>query len=143
MTQEYDRDEDHVKLLGIFHYVMAGLDLLGCGAGAMYLAMAAFVPVAMSHAEQTDVPEELAGSISVLFAAIGIGFILFSLAAAALTAFAGWSLHNRRNRTFVLVVAALHLISIPFGTMLGVFTIIVLSRPEVTEQFELKRRGAR
>ena len=140
MTQTYDRNEDQLKLLGIFHYVMAGLDLLGCAAGAMYVAMAVFVPSVIEASGDTDVPEEFAASIRVLFGVMGVAMIVFALGAAALTAYAGWSLHNRRNRTLVLVVAALHLISVPFGTILGVCSIIVLSRPEVAEQFEAERR---
>ena len=52
----YDRDEEHLKLLGIAHYVMAAFELLGCGAGAVYVAMAFFVPAAIEQSSDPNVP---------------------------------------------------------------------------------------
>jgi len=139
MTQTYHRDDEHLKLLGIFHYVTAALHLMGCAAGAVYVGMAAFVPAAMSNAPAGDVPDGLPAMIGGVFGVLGVGLIFLSITAAALTAYAGWSLHHRRNRILVLVIAALHLLNVPFGTLLGVFTIVVMSRPEVTEEFESGR----
>ncbi len=141
MTQIYDRDDEHLKLLGIFHYVMAALNLMGCAVGAMYAGMAVFVPVAMSNAPAGDVPDGLPAMIGGVFGVLGVGLMLLSITAAALTAYAGWSLHRRRNRILILVIAALHLLNVPFGTLLGVLTIIVMSRPEVTAEFEAGRPG--
>ena len=47
----------------------------------------------------------------------------------------GSSLKQRRRRTLCFVVACLMLPSFPLGTILGVFTIIVLRRPSVQELF--------
>jgi hypothetical protein len=135
----YDRDEEHLKLLGIAHYVIAALELLGCGAGAVYVAMAFFVPAAIEQSGDPNVPPELVGSIGVVLGTVGVGIAVFSLVMSGLTAYAGWSLHNCRNRILILVVSALHLLSMPFGTILGVLTIIVMSRPAVTTRFERAR----
>ncbi len=43
---------------------------------------------------------------------------------------------KRKNKTFSFVVAALNCIQMPFGTVLGVFTIIVLMRPSVKSGYE-------
>ena len=76
-----------------------------------------------------------------LFGILGVVLVLLSITASALTAYAGWSLHHRRNRILIFVIAALHLMNVPFGTLLGVLTIIVMSRPEVTAEFEAGRPG--
>lgn len=43
---------------------------------------------------------------------------------------------RKRYREFSLVVAFINCVHIPFGTVLGVFTIIVLLRPSVREVYE-------
>jgi hypothetical protein len=49
---------------------------------------------------------------------------------------AGRNLAQQRRYTFCLVIAGLLCIFIPFGTVLGVFTIVVLVRPSVKALFE-------
>jgi hypothetical protein len=48
-----------------------------------------------------------------------------------LTIVSGRLISLRRRRTFSLVVAGINCASFPFGTVLGVFTFIVLARPSV------------
>jgi len=49
----------------------------------------------------------------------------------AVNLMSGLFIRQRRHRIFSLVIAALDCLQIPFGTALGVFTIIVLSRESV------------
>ena len=44
-------------------------------------------------------------------------------------------MRKRKYRAFSFVVACLNCLQIPFGTALGVFTIIVLSRDSVRAQY--------
>ena len=48
---------------------------------------------------------------------------------------AGFCLLGYRARTFCLVVAGFNCVNMPLGTILGVFTIVVLLRPAVTARF--------
>jgi hypothetical protein len=73
---------------------------------------------------------------------IGIGimvfaglFILAGWTLAALIAFAGRSLQTHKRYTFCLVMGGVECIFMPFGTVLGVFTIIVLMRDTVKNLF--------
>ena len=54
---------------------------------------------------------------------------------AALIAFAGRSLQQRTRYLYCLVMAGVECIFMPFGTVLGVFTIIVLMRDSVKPLF--------
>jgi hypothetical protein len=45
-------------------------------------------------------------------------------------------LRERKNRTFSFVVACVNCIHVPLGTVLGVFTIVVLSRESVKRLYE-------
>jgi hypothetical protein len=73
------------------------------------------------------------GGIAVAFGLLGT---LFAFALATLMVVTGRSLQKRKRRVLCLVTAGLSLISFPFGTALGVFTIIVLQRPTIVAAFQ-------
>jgi hypothetical protein len=52
---------------------------------------------------------------------------------------AGLRLRQRRAYIYCIIMAALSCASVPFGTCLGVFTIIVLVRPSVKQLFEKQK----
>lgn len=52
------------------------------------------------------------------------------------TFISGRCLARRRNRLFSFVMAAFLCMFMPFGTVLGIFTIIVLSRESVKRLYE-------
>ncbi len=54
----------------------------------------------------------------------------------AVNVVSGWCLWKRKSRTFSLVVAAFNCVHMPIGTVLGVFTIVVLVRDSVRELYE-------
>ena len=73
-----------------------------------------------------------------MFIAFASVFILCGLALATAIAFAGRNLQLQRRHTYCLVVAGLSCMLMPFGTVLGVFTLIVLLRPGVKVLFETR-----
>jgi hypothetical protein len=62
-----------------------------------------------------------------------MGVIL--LAGLVLNVLSGLFLWQKRNRVFSLVIGGLNCLQIPFGTALGVFTILVLSRDSVRQLY--------
>ena len=66
---------------------------------------------------------------------LGAVFFLAGLAMAICILMAGRSLARQRRYLFAFVIACLECFFIPFGTILGVFTIIVLSRESVKTLF--------
>jgi hypothetical protein len=69
------------------------------------------------------------------FVVAGGILVLIGGTIAALKFYAGYCLGRHRARTFCLVVAGLTCLAIPYGTLLGVFTFVVLARPSVEELF--------
>ena len=61
------------------------------------------------------------------------GLLLIGIVCNALS---GVFLSQRKNRIFSMVIAGLDCLQVPFGTALGVFTILVLSRDSVQELYE-------
>jgi len=54
-----------------------------------------------------------------------------------LTIYVGRCIKRRTRRMLTFVIACLNVMFIPFGTILGVFTLIVLSRPNVKRLYGL------
>jgi hypothetical protein len=77
-------------------------------------------------------PPEFLGWI---FAALGSLLFLIGIAMAICILIAGRSLAHRKRYKFVLVMACIECLFIPFGTILGVFTIVALSRQSVRGLF--------
>lgn len=129
-----DNDEQYLKLLSIFHYVVGGLaGLFAC------LPLIHFsIGIAMLVGAIDGAPA-FAGVILVLFA---MAFILSGWTLAVCLIIAGRNLAQRRHYMFCLVMAAIACIFMPFGTVLGVFTIIVLMRPSVKELFGVDKSAS-
>src|SRR5580698_1978623 len=128
-------DADHLILLSIFHFVGAGLALLGI---LFLIAHFAFMHFMFTNAElwqnqKGGPPPQQVFSIFIVFYIIGG---IWLVASAILNLVSGLFLHARKNRTFSLVVAGINCVHMPLGTVLGVFTIIVLLRPSVREMYQ-------
>jgi hypothetical protein len=64
--------------------------------------------------------------------------MLLSLVIGIFTIISGRKLGKQTGRTFSLVVAGINCAVFPFGTVLGVFTIIVLMRDSVRKLYEAR-----
>lgn len=130
-----NQDEQHLHILSIFHFVVGGLTALFACFPIFHLAIGlgmltgGFGPSSPNE----PFPFRLFGLMFVIIPAI---IILLGWALAGAIVVAGYFLSKRQKYTFCLVVAAVECIFIPFGTVLGVFTIIVLVRPTVKALFE-------
>jgi len=128
-----NQDEEHLRLLSIFHYVCAGLAALFACFPIFHLVLGLVLFLSpQSFGPPNNEPPKLVGLIFVIFAAC---FILLGWTFAAFLAYAGRCLAQRKSYTFCLVTAGIACIFMPFGTILGVFSIIVLVRPSVKALF--------
>ena len=135
MRDQRKIDAEHMKLLSVLHFVLGGLALVGLG----FL----FLHWLMMHTMFAD-PEMWKGQpggpppkeFSKLFKWFYIFFGSCIIVAGIANAVSGWLIRKRRARAYSLVVAALNCLAMPFGTLLGVFTFIVLLRDSVAELYE-------
>jgi hypothetical protein len=126
-------DVEHLRLLAIFHYVVAGMQALFASFPVIHLAMGLTMVFAPQAFGMKDPQEGWIGWFFVLFAGT---WMLIGWTLAACTVLAGRALSRRRRYMFCFVVAAVMAVTcMPFGTVLGVFTIIVLLRPQVKAAF--------
>jgi hypothetical protein len=127
---QVDQDQEHLRLLSIFHYVLGGLAALFSCLPLIYLAFGIFA---------LEAPQKFSGShgepapafLGWLFVALGAGMALLGWALAGLILYAGRCLARRAHYTLCFAVACVECLFAPFGTVLGVFTLVVLVRPSV------------
>jgi len=128
-----NQDFEHLRLLSIFHYVVGALAALFACFPILHLILGiVFVVVSRNPDARGDAPPEFFGWIMIGVASF---FILLGWCVAACIVSAGRCLSKQNHYTFCLVVAAIECMFMPFGTVLGVFTIIVLVRESVRDLF--------
>jgi hypothetical protein len=131
-------DEEHLRLLAIFHYVVAGLAALFSIFPLLYTTLGAIFIFAARHSAAAgpkpgeELPPEFLGWI---FAVVGLLLFLLGIATAICILIAGQCLSRRKHYTFALIMGCIECLFIPFGTILGVFTIIALSRESMRTLF--------
>jgi hypothetical protein len=130
-------DADHLKLLSIFHFVGAGLALLGIlfllGHFAMFHAFFAN-PKMWENQKQGPPPAEFFA----IFKWFYLVFAVWLVGSGALNVASGLCIRAGKHRTFSIIVAGFNCLHMPLGTVLGVFTIIVLLRDSVREAYEAR-----
>jgi hypothetical protein len=130
-----NKDSDHLQLLAIFHYVVAGLAALFSFFPLIYTTIGAIFVFVARHGTPKpgeELPPEFLGWI---FVGIGSFLFLLGIVMAICILIVGWCLSRRKRYSFALVMACVECLFVPFGTVLGVFTIIVLSRESVKALF--------
>lgn len=130
------KDEEQLRLLATFHYVVAGIGAFFACFPLIHVVIGVMMivkPAAMGGTHAAPPP----AALGYLFAGMGTLFVLMGWGAAVCTFVSGRYLARRRKRMFSFVVAAFLCAFVPFGTVLGVFTIIVLSRDSVQRLYEL------
>jgi hypothetical protein len=130
-----NQDKEHPRLLAIFHYVVAGLAALFSFFPLLYTTVGAIFIFAARHGTPKPGEEPPPEFIGWIFAIVGSLLFLLGIAIAICILIAGRSLAKRTRYRFALVVACIECLFIPFGTILGVFTIVVLSRESVKALF--------
>ena len=130
MTQ----DEEHLGLLSIFHYIVGGI---GCFFACMPLIHMGLGLVFILSPETFvenggEAPPAFFGW---LFFVMGLLFFLIGQAISICIIVSGRFLAKRKRYMYSFVLGCIECILFPFGTVLGIFTIIVLSRDSVKELY--------
>ena len=129
-----EQDRQHLQLLAIFHYVLAALAALFSLLPVLHMVMGLVIVGESARSGGEDAA--IGVVMGWMFVAMSMLFILAGLAFAVCLFLAGRFLDQRTHYTFCLVTAAISCMFVPIGTVLGVFTLIVLMRPAVKAEFE-------
>jgi hypothetical protein len=137
MAQETARqqilDHEHLRLLSLFYYISAATTALVALFPGMYVLMGAFFIAGSGFSRRGA--EGFPAAMGWVLVAIGIVLMGLLAAVAGLKLCAARCIRNRTQRTLCLVAAGISCLGVPYGTALGVFTIMVLERPTVVALF--------
>jgi hypothetical protein len=128
-----DRDAEHLRLLSIFHFVIGGfLGLVSC---IPLIHLTVGLGLLVAGAASQDAAGAPPAVLGLIFVLVASAFILTGWTIAGCTLAAGRFLKQRRRYTFCFAIACLLCLFMPLGTILGVFSIVVLNRPSVKAMF--------
>jgi hypothetical protein len=166
-----DQVREHLRLLSIFHYIVGGIGYLFSLFPIFHLAMGIFFLAApeeffeppkppkitvssIGESPAVEVEEPASGVreltpndlfparlFGLLFTIIPAIIILCGFIVSTLIVIAGKRMASYRSHTFCLVVAGIECLFMPFGTVLGVFSILTLIKPEARQLFGLPPVG--
>jgi len=139
-----------LSALSIGHFILAGVALLG-GVPTLLIGVSGSklmdefgsdLTMAMGQIPgQSGVdpfggsPDAMLQDLNTLIISVVVSMVLLAVVSAIHLAVVGVQIRNRRWWTFCYLTGWGECLMFPFGTVLGIFTIIVLSRPSVKRLF--------
>jgi hypothetical protein len=128
-------DADHLRILAIFHFVVAGLSLVGLGFLGLHYTMIHFLfaqpGMWKNQTAAGPPPAQIFAVFKWFYLVFGAIWVIGGLG----NLYSGICLQKRTHRTFSLVMSAVNCVHFPFGTVLGVFTFVVLLRDSEREAY--------
>jgi hypothetical protein len=142
MDENLDRqrvvDEEHLRLLSVFHYISGILTLFVSliFLFQFFMFSVIFDEIMMEISDYTMIGNynfdpEIFSVLIYLWMVLFFLFIAFGIA----QILSGKFLRAKKHRIFSFIVAIVNILFFPYGTILGVMTIIVLNRSSVIELY--------
>ena len=134
--QQARRDAEHLKVLAIFHFILAALGLLGIAFLAFHFVLMSAIftnPEMWKNAKGGPPPAIL---LKLMLGGYAFGVVVM-LTGGVVNLLSGLFIRKRRHRMFSIIIGGLNCLHVPFGTLLGVFTILILSRDSVRRVYEV------
>lgn len=126
-------DNEHLNLLSLFQLISGIFTLAYSVFMALYFGIITF---AFIFGDRFDAAENPLNSnfpieFRTVFISIMVICLTFAIALGIAKIFSSKFLKQRKNRTFSIVISCIECFSFPYGTLLGVLSIIVLNRGNV------------
>ncbi|NMF86263.1 hypothetical protein [Nodosilinea sp. P-1105] len=128
------QDRERLKVLSIFHFIVAGLVLALSLFSLIFVAIggAVLLDPASLGTTDNDPPAALAG---VIFLVIGAAFLLYGFILAVALVLSGRWLRQQKHYWYSVVIACVALLFTPIGTVLGLITLVILLQDSVRELY--------
>lgn len=129
-----NEDLKNLDLLAMFHYIVGGfIALFSCMPFIHVFMGAAMLSGKFFEDSSGSPPPPFMGW---LFIIMGVLFIVLGWSIAVCIIIAGRKLKQRKSRMFCMVIAGIECIFMPFGTVLGVFTLVALNKDSIKDIFD-------
>jgi hypothetical protein len=139
------KDEEHLRLLAMFHYIYGALVAVLSSFGLIHLIMGIMM---LRNPNMFPMTPPGGGppfpfNPAYMFIVMGGMVVALGWTMGTLSIISGRCISFRRARTLSMIVAGINCIWIPFGTIIGVFTLVVLLRQSVAAIYDYNRPQAR
>ncbi len=125
---------NNLDTIAIFHFISGGLKIFASLFVLIYVVMGAGMIVSGGHSGGAEM--QITGGVILIFGLFGF---LLVVAMGIMSILCGKYLKERRNRIFCMVISGIACMNAPLGTVLGVFTILEIEKPEVKPLFEANK----
>jgi ABC-type phosphate transport system permease subunit len=132
-----EKDLEHLKLLGIFHYIWGALSLIGGIFIGGYFLVVGIILMNNPPTSTSSEDSGTAGAVGGILIGVGVVLFLIVVVYGILTLMAGGRYRKHQGGywyCFILAIVTLVIGGIP-GIVLGIFSLIVLSRDSVKALF--------
>lgn len=132
-------DEEHLKLLVLFHRIYGIMVIVFSLLGVGYIFLLRFIfsfSKNSSHFTYSNVVQSYPAEIINIYAIILVVIIVICITIGVCNLLSAQYIKKRKLRIFSIVVACVDCISFPLGTIIGVLTLVVLLRNSVIELYE-------
>jgi hypothetical protein len=124
------KDNEHLSILSLIYYITGAITMVKSLVFIIHVVIG-IVMIAVVGGKEPDA--RVVGYILII---IGIVALLIVMTIGLLKLLAGYLLKKRRMKVLCIIIAVITCLGIPYGTVQGIFTIIVLVRPSVDELFK-------
>jgi len=134
--QERVINDEHLRLLALFHYISGGimLSFSVMFASMMMLMAIMFSSMPLHPTSGNSTPHPSDAPPTIVFVFFGM-FLLVGAVLGIVEIASGRCMSQRRKRPFSLIVAVPRILMFPYGTILSIFTLLVLERKSVKELY--------
>lgn len=131
-----EQELKHLDLLSTFHYVLGAITGLFACFPILHIIMGITFIIGLDGAEIGDKEGAIAAHLmGWIFVIMGSILVLAGWLVATLMVVTGINLKKRKRYTFCMVTSAIECTFMPFGTVLGILTIVMLSKPHIKALF--------
>ncbi len=123
--------KNNLETLAVLHYVIGGFKILSSLFVLIYVLMGAGMIAGGIY--DSDESMQMVGGI---FLILGLFGFVMVVSLGIMSILAGKFLSQKKHRMFCLVISILECFNTPFGTVLGIFTIIEIEKAEVKRLFD-------
>jgi hypothetical protein len=130
-------DNEHLNLLSLFHYISGGITIAFALFFGLYFIFIFYIVSLAKFQDEVSpqlneaMPEAFFSILLTIFVIIFILGVLFGIGQIV----SGRLFKRRHMRWFSLTIGIINLLNFPYGTILGIFTIIVIERESVKQQY--------
>lgn len=129
-------DVRYLNLIAVFHIIV--------GFVAGIFSCLPLINLSMGLSMLSDIPKMIVQDVAfsplavvpIMFTLLPILIVVIGWMFAIAVSLNGYYIKNRLWHTYCLVVGGVETIFMPFGTILGVFTIILLTKPNIKKLFD-------